>query len=113
MALRPAPGGVDAATVAADEGSSPHQQVKVQSYFDVSRNLEFNVTFRFIGMLPYYQVGSYSTGDARFAWRPGHGVEFAVVGQNLLQPHHAEYGVDPAGPVGIRRSAYASLTFRK
>ncbi len=113
MALQLAKGSMDTATVAQNEGSSPHQQVKVQSYFDLSRNLELSLTFRYIGVLPYYQVSGYATGDARFAWRPARQVEFAVVGQNLLQPHHVEYGGDPAGLVGIRRSAYASLTFRK
>jgi iron complex outermembrane receptor protein len=113
MDLRLAQGSRDPTTIVANEGSSPHQQVKVQSWFDLSRNLELNLTFRYIGVLPYYRVAGYSTGDARLAWRPVRGVEFAVTGQNLLQPHHVEYGVDPSGPVGIRRSVYASLTYRK
>jgi iron complex outermembrane receptor protein len=103
----------DTITVASNEGSSPHHQARLQSSFDLSRNLEFSLTFRYVGALPFYQVRGYETGDARIAWRPVRHIEFAVVGQNLLQPHHAEYGGDPGPLIGIKRSIYASLTFRK
>jgi len=113
MDLRTAPGSLDATTVFSDEGSSPHHQARVQSFFDVSRNLEFSLTWRYVGGLPYYLVKGYETGDARIAWRPVQHIEFAVVGQNLMQPHHVEYGGDPGALVGIKRSVFASLTFKK
>jgi iron complex outermembrane receptor protein len=113
MDLRLAPGSRDTITVGADEGSSPHHQARIQSLFDVWRNVVLIVTFRYVGDLPFYQVKGYETGDARIAWRPVQRVEFAVAGQNLLQPHHFEYGGDPGSLVGIKRSVYASLTFRK
>jgi hypothetical protein len=40
-------------------------------------------------------------------------VEFAVTAQNLMQPHHGEFGGDPGAVVGIKRNILASLTFRK
>jgi iron complex outermembrane receptor protein len=113
MDLRLAPGSLDTATVGSDEGSSPHHQARLQSFFDVSRNVEFSLTFRYVGDLPFYVVKGYETGDARIAWRPVAHIEFAVVGQNLLQPHHFEYGGDPGPMVGIKRSVFASLTFKK
>jgi iron complex outermembrane recepter protein len=113
MGLRTAPGSLDTTTVGSDEGSSPHHQARLQSFFDLSRSVEFSLTFRYVGDLPFYLVKGYETGDARMAWRPLQRIEFAVVGQNLLQPHHVEYGGDPNALVGIKRSVYASLTFRK
>ena len=113
MNLHTISGSMDTTTVASDEGSSPRNQARVQSYFDLSRNVELSLTFRYVGALPYYLVSGYETGDARVAWRPVRHIEFAVVGQNLLQPHHVEYGSDPGALVGIKRSVYASLTFRK
>jgi iron complex outermembrane receptor protein len=113
MDLRTAPGSLDTTTVGSDEGSSPHHQARIQSFFDLSRNVELSLTFRYVGDLPFYLVKGYETGDARVAWRPVQHVEFAVVGQNLLQPHHAEFGGDPGPLVGIKRSVFASLTFRK
>jgi iron complex outermembrane recepter protein len=113
MNLRNAPTSRDTTTVALDEGSSPHQQAQLQSYFDISHNLEFSLVFRYVGALPYYLVGGYATGDVRVAWRPVRNVEFAVSGRNLLQPRHFEYGGDPGPLVGIKRNVVVSLTFRK
>jgi iron complex outermembrane receptor protein len=113
MDLRTAQGSQDTITVRSDVGSSPHHQARIQSFFDLSRNVELSLTFRYVGDLPFYLVRGYETGDARIAWRPVQHVEFAVVGQNLLQPHHPEFGGDPGALVGIRRSVFASLTFRR
>jgi len=113
MDLRTARGSLDTTTVGSLEGSSPHQQMRIQSYFDLSRNLELTATWRYVGVLPYYAVAGYQTGDVRFAWRPVSHIEFAVTGQNLVQPHHAEFGGDPGALVGIKRSIFASLTFKK
>ncbi len=113
MNLHTLPTSLDTMTVAFDEGTSPHHQAQAQSYFDLSRNLEFSLTFRYVGALPIYAVPAYETGDARIAWRPVKRVEFAITGQNLLQPRHFEYGGDPGPLVGIKRSVLASLTFRK
>jgi len=113
MNLHTLPTSLDTTTVAQDEGSSPHHQAQLQSYFDLSRNLEFSLTFRYVGALPYYLVSGYETGDARFAWRPVKRIEFAITGRNLLQPRHFEYGGDPGPLVGIKRDVVASLTFRK
>jgi iron complex outermembrane receptor protein len=113
MNLRTAPGSLDTTTVGSVEGSSPHHQARIQSFFDLSRNLEFSLTWRYVGALPYYLVKGYATGDARIAWRPVQHLEFALVGQNLVQPHHVEYGGDPGALVGIVRNVFASLTFKK
>src|SRR6185312_4482183 len=103
----------DATTVPSLEGSSPHHQVRVQSWFDLMRNMEFTATWRYVSALPAIAVDGYNTADARFAWRAVPRVEFAVTAQNLLQPHHGEFSGDPGPVVGIKRSIFASLTFRK
>jgi iron complex outermembrane receptor protein len=58
-------------------------------------------------------VPAYSTGDVRFGWRFRPQFELSLVGRNLLQPSHPEYGTDPGPLVEIRRSAYAKLTWTK
>lgn len=111
--LRAAPFSEDTTTVFQDDGESPHNQGQIQSYLDLSKTLDLNLTFRYVGALPYYRVSSYETGDARIAWRPIKHWEFALTGQNLLQPHHVEYGGDPGPLVGIRRNVFGSVIFRK
>jgi hypothetical protein len=49
----------------------------------------------------------------RRSWRPAAGrIGFSVVGQDLLQPHHAEFGGDPGALVGNKRGIYAKMTWR-
>jgi len=51
--------------------------------------------------------------DVRFSWRFAGYLELSMVGQNLFQPHHAEFGGDPGGLVEIKRSAYAKITWQR
>jgi len=44
--------------------------------------------------------------EVRMALSPE--LELSVGGQNLLQPHHAAFGGDPGGPVGIRGASTRS-----
>jgi iron complex outermembrane receptor protein len=69
--------------------------------------------YRYVCRLPYVSqnVPAYSTGDVRLGYRLSRRVELSIVGQNLFQPHHVEYIGDPGGPVGVRRSVYARLTW--
>ncbi len=112
--LESIPGVVDGGNyVSKDEGSSPHNQVTLQSRFNLPKGFEFDQTYRYVSALPAFLVGSYSTADTHFAWRATRQVEFSVVGENLFQPHHAEFGGNPGPLVGIKRSVYAQITWRR
>jgi iron complex outermembrane receptor protein len=76
------------------------------------KKLEFDQTFRYVSALPAQLVEAYATADVRFSWRATRSLDFSVVGQNLFQPHHAEFGGDPGALVGIVRSAYAKITWQ-
>jgi iron complex outermembrane receptor protein len=58
-------------------------------------------------------VPAYSTAGANFGWRFAEHFRLSVVGQNLLQPHHAEFGGEPGPIVQIKRSAYGQITWQK
>lgn len=105
---------------AADNGSSPHHQVEMQSQFNLPKKFEFDFTYRYVSALPAQTsvpagptVGDYSTVDTRIGWRPNRNLELSFVGQNLLQDHHAEFGGDDGPLVGIRRSFYGKITWRQ
>ena len=91
-------------------GSSPTHQVRVQSRIDLAPRVTFDQTYRYVSQLRAIKIAAYHSLDARLAWRLSPHVEASVVGQNLLAPHHAEFG---AVPVEIRRSAYAQLTITR
>ncbi len=111
--LKSIPGVVDGnGYVGKDEGSSPHNQVTLQSRFNLPKGFEFDQTYRYVSALPAFLVDSYSTADMHLAWRATRQMEFSVVGENLFQPHHAEFGGNPGPLVGIKRSVYAQITWR-
>jgi len=94
------------------QGSSPHHQVAIQSFLDLPKKLQFDQTLRYVSALPAQLVRAYTTADVRFSWHATRSLGVSVVGQNLFQPHHAEFGGDPGPLVGIERSAYIKLTWQ-
>jgi iron complex outermembrane receptor protein len=91
---------------------SPNNQLYLQSSWDLPNNVQFDLIGRYVeelhGFTPH--VPGYISLDARLAWDPRSDLELAVVGQNLLDNHHPEFSGAPA--VEIRRSVYASVTYR-
>ena len=120
MDLENRPGSNDPTSVLKDEGSSPRNQVMVQSRLNLPKKFEFDQTYRQVSALPAQSssnvlpveiVKGYGTLDARLGWHFLRQLELSVVGQNLLQPHHAEFGGDPGALIGIKRSVYAKITW--
>jgi iron complex outermembrane receptor protein len=95
------------------EGSSPHHQVKIQSMVNLPGGFEFDQAYRFASALPAQKVPAFSTVDVRFGWRFQSGLEFSLVGQNLLHPYHYEWGTgDPTQQlIGIRRAIYGKVVW--
>jgi iron complex outermembrane receptor protein len=102
----------DPTSVAGYEGSSPRHQVVIQSFVNLPKKMEFDETYRYVSAMPAQTVASYQTTDTRFGWHINSELELSVGGQNLLQPHFAQFGGDPGGPVEVKRSAYAKLVWR-
>ncbi len=102
----------DASAANSTQGSSPHHQVMIRSSLNLPKKLDFDQTFRYVSALPTQLVEAYVTADVQFSWRATRSLELSVVGQNLFQPHHAEFGGDPGALVGIARSAYAKITWQ-
>ena len=74
--------------------NTPGQQIQLRSFLNLTRNLDWDATYIFVAHLPNGGDGAvpaYSRVDTRLAWRVGEHAEFSVVGQNLLQPLHAEF----------------------
>ncbi len=106
-------GFTDNMNTVSDKGSSPHHEFVIQSFFNFPKKFEFDQTLRYVSALPAQLVSAYTTADLRLGWRPTSTWEFSVVGQNLLQPQHAEFGSDVDTIVGIKRAAYAKIIWRR
>jgi iron complex outermembrane recepter protein len=105
------PNSKDIGTAAGIVGSSPAHQVTIMSSFDMTKKFALDLTYRYVSALPGQLVPAYSTGDARFAWKANPHLELSLVGRNLFQPYHYEFGTDPGGLVGIKRAGYAKITW--
>jgi iron complex outermembrane receptor protein len=75
-------------------------------------NLEFDLVWRYVDSLSSQRVGSYFNLDARLGWHPNRNLEIAVVGQNLLEDHHPEFGGGSGGFTEVERSVYGKMTWR-
>jgi iron complex outermembrane receptor protein len=49
--------------------------------------------------------------DVHLGWRPTKNLELSIVGQNLLDPQHPEFGT-PATRTEVQRSVYGKVTCR-
>jgi iron complex outermembrane receptor protein len=113
FALENVPGNIDTSAVAGYEGSSPKHMGTLQSRLDLPKGFEFDQIYRYVGALPARHVEAYSSLDLRLGWHFARGFEASLVGQNLLQPRHAEFEHDPGVIISVRRSAYAQVTWRR
>ena len=108
----------------AAEGQSPAHQLYLQSSWDLSRTVELDLIGRTVDSLSGFNPGHapgvsdgidrYTTLDLRVAWKPRSNLQLEIVGQNLLDEHHPEFGTSPVvrSPlVEIRRSVYGRLTY--
>lgn len=108
----------------AAEGKDPNHQVYLQSTWDLPANVEFDLIGRFVAELSGFNPGgvpgfsdtvnNYFALDARVAWHPKDNLTLEIVGQNLLDNRHQEFGTNPfvlSAPVEIERSVYAKVTW--
>jgi iron complex outermembrane recepter protein len=92
------------------EGVEPKNQVMLQSIMDLATNFSLDITSRYVAALEARtltaEVPEYGTFDVRGAWQKKW-VELSVVGQNLLESKHKEFGL-----IQIPRSFYVKITCR-
>ncbi|MDB6038088.1 MAG: TonB-dependent receptor [Verrucomicrobiales bacterium] len=94
------------------EGNDPHHQVVLQSMVDLPAHLEFDSLVRYVDNLDEIgpTVPAYISMDLRLGWKPFPHWEFSIVGQNLLDNQHPEFG-----PLSTRqeipRSVYGKVTW--
>ena len=103
------------------EGQSPQNQVYLQSSWDLTEELEFDLMGRYVEQLTRFPsaapntVPSYITLDARLGWKPNEEWELSLVGQNLLDSHHLEFGGNQflsAPLIEMQRGVFAMATWR-
>ena len=108
VAVRPEEPPPPRLTADTTNGASPRHQLFVRSSHDLPHGLYLDACFRWVDEVPAQKVPAYSSLDLRLAWRPTAALELAVVGQNLLDESHLEWG-----NVRVRRGVYGRLAWRR
>lgn len=115
MSLGINPGGIGstASSNAIDPGVSPRNQLSVRSLWNVTDNVDADLTYRHVGPLATGPVPAYDDLDLRLAWRPTVHWELSVMGDHLLAARRVEM-VDStqAAPAIVARRATVKLAFR-
>ena len=106
------PSSLDTSTQAS-VGYSPKHQAQLRSMLDLPHALEWDISAYFVGALRYGPVPSYTRLDTRLGWQVGEFLEFSVAGQNLLTPHHIEFGDgNQVHVTQVERSVVGKVTWR-
>ncbi|MBN1590931.1 MAG: TonB-dependent receptor [Pirellulales bacterium] len=93
---------------------NPLNQVRLQSSWKLSPRCDFDAVLRYVDNLSGLNVPKYVTMDLRLGWRPNESIEMALVGQNLLDSHHYEFGPEAygLGATEVRRTVFGQMTWR-
>jgi iron complex outermembrane receptor protein len=93
-------------------GESPRNQFNIRSQWDVTDRLAFDTTVYYVDAVPGYDVSAYWRLDMRIGWRVSDDLQFDLVGQNLTDQSHREFGnPTDSNAVAIQRAVYGRLTW--
>ena len=107
MDLDAEPDSLDRTTAASTEGASPRHRGLLRSSLTFG-DVQLDAIWRRVSSLPAQGVPTYSSLIARAAWRPWAPLEVAIVGRDLLQSRHVEFG----GGTEVERSIYGEVAWR-
>jgi iron complex outermembrane receptor protein len=115
--LRVAAGQVDFSN-ALNETADPEHQASLRSSLDLPGRVQLDLALRWVDTLHNNNgpnagtVPSYFEADLRLGWNITAALELSVVGQNLLDEHHPEFGFPDPARVEVERSVHAMLRWR-
>lgn len=98
------------ATPSIREGNDPENQVMLQSIMNLPAHFQLDADGRYVDTLGNPHVSSYVTFDVRVAWWWKDHLEISIVGQNLWDDQHPEFGA-PAAREEIPRSVFAKVAW--
>ena len=99
----------------ARNGENPRNQVCLALSGDLNYDLQLDLIGRYTDSLPALGVPSYVVMDLRLAWHASPNLEMFVVGRNLLDQEHAEFGLDTltgGTATEVQQEVYGGVTWR-
>ena len=99
-----------------ESGDLPRNQISITNSFDLRCGRQFDVITRYVDNLPDAGIPAYAAVDTRFAWNIGRDWTASIVGRNLFDRRHPEFGTnDFSGdvPTEVPRSVHAYVEWRR
>lgn len=113
MKIRIDDSGSNDITAEGQEGDTPEHQFQIRSLIELPWNVEFDTALFYVGKVANQGVDNYTRLDVRFGWRPRPAWELSLVGQNLNNGSHREYGPSFSRlPTSVPRSVHGKVTWR-
>lgn len=97
------------------EDDIPSHQFSIRSLLDLPAGFEFDGWLRYVDVMDSYDLDSYFSLDLRLGWQASDTLEFSLVGQNLLDGSHPEYGASTilnTEVTEVERNIYAEIRWR-
>jgi iron complex outermembrane receptor protein len=90
--LRLKPGAVDMSGGTGLANNDANRYWTLRSSWDIDARRQLDLMLRHVGDLPRPEVPAYTSLDLRFGWRVTPDLELSLIGQNLLNASHVEFG---------------------
>lgn len=94
------------------EREAPHNIFHIRSQLNLLDNLEFDTILYYVDSVPHYSIPSYIRLDMGLTWHVSKNMDFSIIGQNLLDRAHPEFGDDGAIATETQRGVFGKLTWR-
>jgi iron complex outermembrane receptor protein len=100
----------DVSRLVAVEGSDPHHTLIGRALWDVAEHWELDTSVRYVDDLGGLGVPSYTVADIRLGWRPSQRLDISLLGRDLFNSPHYEFGSFQA--TKVEPSVLATVTVR-
>jgi iron complex outermembrane receptor protein len=98
----------------AAEGQSPRNRVTIGVRWRATDRLSLDSTAYYADSIPGFALAPHTRIDLRAGWRLTETASVDLVGQDLLEPSHREFGAPTAiDPSLVRRSVFVRLLWRR
>lgn len=94
------------------EANDPRHHGSLRSSMTLPGAVEFDWTVRYASPLHNPATPGYVAVDVRLAFHPTKKLELALIGQNISDPEHPEFGGGAANQPEVQRGYYGQLTWR-
>jgi iron complex outermembrane recepter protein len=97
-----------------ENNSAPRNQAQIRSYYDVTKNVQFNAAVFYVDNVGEYHIPSYISTDLNVGWQPKESMNFKVGVLNLFDNAHPEFGVTGGQVIASEtpRTVYAEISYK-